>query len=367
MAKRPSSLQRAIQKASEAYDADLYFYSGPIDDDGLGKIIGDIALHKQKDNAVLILTTHGGSANAGYQIARIFQKTYEKFYVCAPSICKSAGTLIALGAHKLLVDAFSDLGPLDVQLLKQNEIAARKSGLLSRASFEALSDAAFELYEKLMISITLKSGGLVGFRLASELSSSMASNLLAPVFAQINPDTVGSENRDLDVAMAYGLRLAEYSENAPLQSVLQLVRAYPSHDFIIDDDELKQLFENVETPSEDLYSVIGHMNGLAYDEAPSAITMGLTPPIHYQENRDEEDTAATTEGGRAGKQRRSKSLDEDRQPDRSSNPREAGQKGSRRRVRKPAATGETKDSADAVAEDGATKAQRARPLRIIQK
>jgi hypothetical protein len=56
MAKRPSSVERAIKRASDAYNADIYFYSGPIDDDGLGQVVENITLHKQKDNAVLILT-----------------------------------------------------------------------------------------------------------------------------------------------------------------------------------------------------------------------------------------------------------------------------------------------------------------------
>jgi ClpP class serine protease len=99
-------LRAAVQAASEDYDADIYIYSGEIDDEGFGLLIQSVPKTKNKRNAILILTTSGGSANAAYQIARLFQKIYKRFFLCAPSYCKSAGTLIALGAHHLLVDSF---------------------------------------------------------------------------------------------------------------------------------------------------------------------------------------------------------------------------------------------------------------------
>ena len=81
----------------------------------------------------------------------MFQKTYDEFILFTPSYCKSAGTIIALGAHKIIMDTFSELGPLDVQLSKENEIGAARSGLLLRASFESLQEIAFDLFEHFML------------------------------------------------------------------------------------------------------------------------------------------------------------------------------------------------------------------------
>jgi hypothetical protein len=225
-------------------------------------------------------------ANSAYQIARFFQQSYQRFIVFCPGPCKSAGTLIVLGAHELLMDVFSELGPLDVQLVKQNEIAARKSGLLSNATFDALADSSFQLYERLMFNITLRSGGNVGFKLASELSASMASTMLAPVYAQINPEIVGSENRDLDIATEYGRRLAKYSCNAVNHTVDHLVKCYPSHDFIIDKDEASELFHRVGEPSENLYTIIGMLGDSCYQESKSSVVAGLTEPPSTEENPD---------------------------------------------------------------------------------
>jgi hypothetical protein len=104
----------------------------------------------------------------------------------------------------------------------------------------------------------------------------MASNLLSPVYAQINPDVVGNDFRDLNVALQYGARLISNSENADLSTVLHLVNHYPSHDFIIDNEEAAGLFKNVDQPEEELYKLIGYLGEAAYNEPDSPDVRPLT-------------------------------------------------------------------------------------------
>ena len=161
-------------------------------------------------------------------------------------------------------------------MIKQNEIALRKSGLLAQSSFDALADSAFQLYERLMMNITVRSRGNVSFKMASELSANMASTMLSPIYAQMNPDTIGSENRDLNIATEYGSRLAKDSRNAKANAVYRLVHHYPSHDFVIDQKEAKTLFKNVDHPTECLYEIVGALGDAAYNEAASPIVCALS-------------------------------------------------------------------------------------------
>jgi hypothetical protein len=310
-AKGSDKLSNAVATASEQYDADIFFYSGEINDGAFGSLAGEIAKVKCRPNSVLILVTHGGQANPGYQIARLFQKTYTQFILYAPSFCKSAGTIIALGANRLLMDAFSELGPLDVQLLKQNEIMARKSGLLSRSSFQALAGNAFELYEFFMLRITMASSGRVSFKLASELSATMASNLLSPVYGQINPEIVGSDFRDLSVAEEYGERLVAASGNADAETVSRLIHNYPAHDFIIDENEARTLFQNVDPPTEPLYEIISCLGEAAFNEQSPPVAIALSPErartAKPKEDEDAElpasnEAGAPLDGGGSGNQ-----------------------------------------------------------------
>jgi len=288
-----AELKAAAQAAADKHEADIYLYSGPIEDAGFGRLAGAVTAEGSgsgRSRAILILVTNGGSANAGYQIARLMQKMYSEFWLYCPSRCKSAGTLVALGAHRLIMDNFSELGPLDVQLLKEDEIGARKSGLLARSTFSALSEEAFDLYERLMISIKVKSKSLVSFKLASKLAADMSSKLLSEVYAQISPDIVGNEKRDLDIAVHYGLRLGKVSQNINSHTVEHLVKCYPAHDFIIDDDEARDWFNNVDVPSEELYSLIGALGRLAFEEADDPVVLPLTADgfLSDEDHDDEE-------------------------------------------------------------------------------
>lgn len=274
---------------SEEYDADVFIYSGEIADRGYGKMVSTISKQTSgRPNVLLILVTNGGSANNAYQIARLLQKSYDQFFLYTPSYCKSAGTLVALGAHKLIMDPFSELGPLDVQLLEQNEIGARKSGLVTRSAFEGLQEESFSLFEQFMLRMLRRSGGLVSFKVAAELSTSLAAALMSPVYSQINPHIVGKDRRDLEVALHYGQRLVDASGNADDTTVHHLVSHYPSHDFIIDEDEAKELFELVERPSRKLHQLAGAIGRNAYSEAPDVLVGALHNLLDSLEDEDDE-------------------------------------------------------------------------------
>ncbi len=81
--------------------------------------------NRQQD-ILVILTTEGGSADAAFRMARCLQSCYRRFTCVIPGWCKSAGTLICIGAHNLLIGDLGELGPLDVQLAKPDELGLRR-------------------------------------------------------------------------------------------------------------------------------------------------------------------------------------------------------------------------------------------------
>jgi len=105
-------------------DANVFVYSGGIDAAGYGALVQALQPSDDqplKPNSVLILTTTGGLPNSAYQIARLLQNISPgEVALCIPSFCKSAGTLIALGANKIIMNSISELGPLDVQLRQRH-------------------------------------------------------------------------------------------------------------------------------------------------------------------------------------------------------------------------------------------------------
>ena len=273
----------AIQAVVDAYDADVYIYSGGIDHAGFGGVI-DAYKPNGRQNALLILTTHGGLANSAYKISRFFQSQYDRFDILIPSVCKSAGTLLAIGANRLIMNAFSELGPLDVQLYERDEIGARKSGLLSHSAFEALKNETFDLYEHFMLSIKARSGDNISFPVASDVAGDIASRVMAPIFEQLSPNVLGSDYRDLRVAIEYGNRLARVSGNISDSAVRFLTEHYPSHDFIIDMKEADMLFDKVIAPDPSIWRLMPYVEDTVFSPQEPVIVINLNAMLEETEN-----------------------------------------------------------------------------------
>jgi Serine dehydrogenase proteinase len=72
---------------------------------------------QREQPVALLVDSPGGDAHQAFRIARIFQRRSSAFTVLVPQFAKSAATLMALGATKLIMCEDAELGPLDVQLL----------------------------------------------------------------------------------------------------------------------------------------------------------------------------------------------------------------------------------------------------------
>jgi hypothetical protein len=280
----------AANAVSEKYDASVYVYSGGINSTGYGRLLEAMQPSEflpVTDNAILLLTTSGGSANSAYQIARRFQEAYKNFTLVVAAHCKSAGTLIALGAHTLVMDDIAELGPLDVQLLERDEIGKRKSGLVVRTAFEGLAKETFDVYEQFMLGIKYRSGDSVSFETASRIASAMAAGVMAPIYSQISPETLGNDLRDLRVAVAYGERLPKEGKNSKTGSIGQLVEGYPSHDYIIDRSECCDLFNDVQEPCDEMSELIAALGGIVYAEQSPHVVLRCDALIEEMEDADE--------------------------------------------------------------------------------
>ncbi len=76
----------------------------------------------------LMLATPGGDGETAIRLARQAQVRCRELTVIVPDQAKSAGTLLALGAHRILMGPTSDLGPIDPQfLLADGSLAAGKA------------------------------------------------------------------------------------------------------------------------------------------------------------------------------------------------------------------------------------------------
>ena len=183
----PSELEplyAAADLVAAHYGNDTYQYSGPLNGIGFAHIVGAVLEQEQKPNCLLILTTNGGDLSVAYQIARFLHSKYSRLFVCTPGFCRSAGTLVALGAHKILADEYSEFGPIDGQTYRSDE--SIDNGLGALATFEFGVNYSLDLFEKVLLRIQHASASNIRLDVAAELSLLATQSIMHPCFSGIN-------------------------------------------------------------------------------------------------------------------------------------------------------------------------------------
>ncbi len=244
MAKQSNPVETIAEEIATAADSDVLLYVGEINISSARKLVDLVNKREGRRRHVLfILGTNGGDANAAYKIARCLQHAYEKgdFTIAVYGDCKSAGTLVAIAAKSIVMCQHGELGPLDVQLQKEDQLFSMSSGLTPKQALESLKSESLSQFEHFMLTIHARSGFQISTKLAASIAIRMVTGLLGPVYEQIDPLRVGETQRAMDVAQNYGRRL-DKSSNLKPGALQRLVEGYPSHDFAIDFDEADELF-----------------------------------------------------------------------------------------------------------------------------
>jgi hypothetical protein len=229
----------------------FYFYLGPIERAGYAAISDLLeAQHRKSDTAILILSTYGGDPDAAFRIARALHHHYENFKILLPDVCKSAGTLVCIGADELIFGDRAELGPLDVQIAKPNELYGSMSGLDITQALLSLQDQTISGFRRFLVEITTGAG--LSTKMASDIATKLVEGYVAPISAKIDPVTLGEHHRAIQIAYAYGKRLEETSHSLHPGALIKLVTDYPAHGFVIDRKEARSLFKLVSSPKQKL-------------------------------------------------------------------------------------------------------------------
>ena len=125
-----------------ANECDVLLLNGEIHPLAGRQFIKTLASRPHAKNVLLLLVTPGGDPDAAFKIGRALQNGYSRVTIFVPGWCKSAGTLIALSAHELVIADEGELGPLDIQIAKSDEIMELGSGLTVDAAMKSLEATA---------------------------------------------------------------------------------------------------------------------------------------------------------------------------------------------------------------------------------
>jgi hypothetical protein len=107
--------QELIREYQAAHDCRLIVMIGPIFDYSVMYFEELIFDASPEQDLHLMLASPGGDGEVAVRLVRAAQARCRHLTVIVPDQAKSAATLLALGAHKILMGPTSDLGPVDPQ------------------------------------------------------------------------------------------------------------------------------------------------------------------------------------------------------------------------------------------------------------
>lgn len=205
------------------------------------------------DDLDLVVQSSGGDIHAAYQMMSLLRGHMSgqgELVACVPGKAQSSATLLCLGADKILLGEAGALGPLDAQIrIGVTEIGTPDytsalhllKGLnrLQRFSLETFDEAAAWLYEHNVS----RSEDILKYGI--EFSRAIT----APLYERIESQNIGYWDQMLLTGEAYGRRLLkrgkllsdddELNRAEHIRRVIHhLVFDYPSHETVIDCDEL---------------------------------------------------------------------------------------------------------------------------------
>lgn len=127
----------------------------------------------------------------------------------------------------LLLHLNGEIGPIDVQTYKTDNLAERQSGLTITESLDHLTGSAIRTHSLVFSEIMAATDLVISFKTATQAASELVTGLYAPMFSQIDPMEVGEKARSMRIASDYGQRLNAHSGNLKDGAIFPALQLLP--------------------------------------------------------------------------------------------------------------------------------------------
>ena len=214
-----------VQRSSGRFDA--------LDDELVSTILAAKQTFPEKEPIALLIDSAGGFARSAYQIARLLKKRCGGYIALVTGSAKSAATLLTLGADRVLLSNYAELGPLDAQYQdpEREDWISALDEVQALERLHAFSLQAVDATMFLMLSRTRKKVDTL-----LPLILRFVTDMVCPLFEKIDAVHYTQMSRSLKVAEEYATRLLQgkYSSEKSQEISRRLVHGYPEHGFVID-------------------------------------------------------------------------------------------------------------------------------------
>jgi hypothetical protein len=214
----------------------------------------------------LVLHSPGGDAKSAYMIADVLRRRCGTFVAVVPRYAKSAATLLSLGASRIVMAPFAELGPLDAQvtdLEREDTISA----LDEVHALDRLHAFSLEAIDRTLLFYQARSGKKIETLLPR--STQLVTDLVRPLFEKIDTVHYTQMSRVLKLAEEYAVRLLQphYPKRVAHRIARNLVNDYPDHRFMIDQEEASKIGLSAELASPKIADILAGIL-LAWDGTP---------------------------------------------------------------------------------------------------
>jgi len=117
-------------------------FSHQISEEDIPPLTACLRQHERVERLDLVLHTTGGSIPVAHWLCHLLH-TYGKYVsVLVPSKARSAGTLLCLGAHEIVMGPFAQLGPVDPQMGQRTSSASGNPSMIAAEDIRAFPHMA---------------------------------------------------------------------------------------------------------------------------------------------------------------------------------------------------------------------------------
>jgi Serine dehydrogenase proteinase len=205
----------------------------------------------------IILDSPGGPLDSAYRTVLYLSRYARNLHVYVPRRAKSASTLIAVGANKIIMSPFGELGPLDTQIRDPRNPTDYISALDCYQSVDYVREFGFSTLSQALKQLAAVTQGKLLLSDSLNASAQFAIGSITPMLSQTRSLDFGAWGRSLKMGERYAqiliARSGQMERGRAEKIASRLVYGYTHHLFPIDIIEAEDMGLNPDLMREDVY------------------------------------------------------------------------------------------------------------------
>ena len=238
-----STIREHLAAFAKAAGSPVVVINSDIDSQCKAEVAHRLATIGSQERLTVLLESPGGSIEDAYWIAKEIRAWCKHLDVAITGWAKSATTLVALAADRILFGPYGELGPLDVQLHDFSGGARPISPLETIRGMEFLRNYYLETFHVVMDAL----GPTLDIPHAIEHAPKILAPIATPLYQMIDHRQLGDAFRRLLISETYArsvmFRWSPMKNDRALvdKVISKLVWEYPYHGYIIDLEECQSI------------------------------------------------------------------------------------------------------------------------------